>query len=149
MHRRRTLVVFVLFLLGSLLPATWVAAAKPNFQEGQWEYEVKMDMPGMPANMPPMKYSQCLTHKDVVPQPPQGQADCKNLSHKVNGDTVTWRVQCQQGETRMEGQGSATYKAERMQATIKNTMTSRGQPAPFTSTSHITGRRVGACKATK
>lgn len=126
-----------------------LAFAAPEVKEGQWEYDVSMDIPGMQVKMTPMKHMQCVTKKDLVPTPPQGRAQCKNVSQKVSGNTATWTMQCKEGDTKMEGHGTATYTADSMQATITNTMTAPGQPAPFKSITKVNGRYVGPCKAGK
>ena len=138
MHRFAALVIFM------LLPP---AAAAANFQEGLWEYEVKVDMPGMPTQVPATKYTQCVTHKDLVPKPPaQHQADCKTVASKVSGNTATWTSQCKKGDMTMEGNGSVTYKSDSMHGTVKNTMISAGKPG-YTTVSNVSGKRIGPCKA--
>lgn len=144
MHRVVALIAVVLPTL--LLPAL---AAAADFQEGMWEYEIKVDMPGMPAQAPVTKYTQCVTQKDLLPKPPaQHQADCKTVASKVSGNTATWKSQCKKGDMIMEGEGTVTYKSNSMSGTVKNTMSAPGKPG-FTTVSNVSGRRIGPCTATK
>jgi hypothetical protein len=47
------------------------AGSELNMQEGKWEITTKMEIPSMPMDMPPMKHTQCLLKKDIVPQSSQ------------------------------------------------------------------------------
>ena len=53
------------------------AGSGPNMQEGKWEITTKVEMPGMPMNMPPMTHTQCLTKDDFVPQNSQSGEECQ------------------------------------------------------------------------
>ncbi len=68
-------------------------------------------MKGMPTDMPPVKTTRCLSNKDAVPQKPWKNQDCKTISKKVEGNTVTWFIQCsdKEGNT-IDSRGSITYK---------------------------------------
>jgi hypothetical protein len=48
-----------------LLVAASAQSATPNMKEGLWEVTVKMDMPGMPGNMPAQTTQRCVTAKDM------------------------------------------------------------------------------------
>jgi hypothetical protein len=118
------------------------AGSVPNIQEGMWEITSKVEMPGMPMEMPPMKYTQCLTKEDLVPQSSQPGEECKITQTKVTGNTVTWTMQCKgQGGT-MTGTGSVTYSGTSFKGTIKMTMPESNMEM----TSHISGHRIGDCE---
>jgi len=119
--------------------AVTAASAAPSVHEGLWEYAIKMDLPMGPG---PMKQTQCVTQKDLVPRPPQ--ANCKTTASKVSGDTATWTAQCKQGDMTMESSGTVTYRADSMQGNIKTSMNMGGRT--HTTTSTISGRRLGPCK---
>ncbi len=65
--RRRILGVCRAAALGLVIPLA--AGAAVDMKEGQWEnaIEMKMEIPGMPFAMPPMKFTNksCLTRKDA------------------------------------------------------------------------------------
>jgi hypothetical protein len=118
------------------------AGSVPNIQEGMWEITSKVEMPGMPMEMPPVTYTQCLTKEDLVPQSSQPGEECKITQTKVTGNTVTWTMQCKgQGGT-MAGTGSVTYSGTSFEGTIKMTMPESNMEI----TSHISGHRVGDCE---
>ena len=117
------------------------AGSGPNMQEGEWEITTKVEMPGMPMNMPPVTHRQCLTKNDLVPQNSQPGNECKISNVKVSGDSVTWVMQCkgQGGETK--GTGEITYSGTSFKGVIKMTVVQ----ADMQMTSKINGLRIGNC----
>lgn len=117
------------------------ADSGPNMQEGEWEITTKVEMPGMPMNMPPMTHRQCLTKDDFVPQNSQPGNECKISNVEVSGDTVTWVMQCngQGGETK--GTGEITYSETSFKGVIKMVVVQ----ADMQMTSKINGLRIGNC----
>lgn len=130
--------IFSLFVAG-------FAFAEPNMQDGMWEITMKTDMPGMPMEMPPMKFSQCLTKKDMVPQKKEKNEDCKLVSTKVEGNTVTWVVQCRMKDGTMDGTGKVTYKGNGFDGVMKMVMNTK-DTGKMEMTQHMSGRRTGDCK---
>jgi len=63
-------------------------------QEGMWEIKGEMKIEGMPFPMPPVpvKYTHCLTKKDMDPQKKEKNKDCKTLKNEISGNTVTWVI---------------------------------------------------------
>ena len=119
------------------------AGSELNMQEGQWEITTKMEIPSMPMEMPPMKRTQCLMKKDIVPQSSQEGQECTISETKVTGNTVTWAMECSGGPGgNTKGNGTITYSGSSMKGTIKITDTQSNREM----TSHLTGRRIGDCK---
>ena len=102
----------VWIILGLLCATT--ASAAPNLKDGLWEITGRLDMPGMPANLPPVKHTQCLSGKDAVPQKAEKEQDCKVASLKQDGDGVSWAIQCRSSEGTVDSSGKATYRGENM-----------------------------------
>ena len=128
-----------------LVTATSVSFAdsKLNMQEGKWEITTKMEIPEMPMDIPPMKHTQCLMKKDVVPQSSQAGQECTISQTKVTGNTVTWAMQCSGGHGGdSKGNGTITYNGSSMKGTIKMTNTQSNTKV----TSHLTGHHIGDCK---
>jgi hypothetical protein len=121
------------------------AGAEPNMQEGLWEITSSMEMPGMPS-MPPMKHTQCLTKKDLVPQSQEKAQDCKITQTGTSGNTVTWSMKCSGEEGAMEGTGKVTYSGDTFQGTMTMTMQDPEQGGKMQLTQRMSGRRVGNCK---
>ncbi len=126
-------------LLGGL------AFGEPNMQDGMWEMTMKMEMPGMPMEMPPMKFNQCLTKKDLVPQKKEKNEDCKMISTKVDGNTVTWVAKCIVKDGTMDSTGKITYKGSNFDGVIKAVMNTK-DTGKMEITQHMSGRRIGDCK---
>ena len=119
------------------------AGSELNMQEGQWEITTKMEIPSMPMEMPPMKRTQCLMKKDIVPQSSQEGQECTISETKVTGNTVTWAMQCSGGPGgATKGNGTITYNGSSMKGTIKMTDTQSNMEM----TGHLTGHRIGDCK---
>ena len=83
------------------LAVSWTALAQTQspMREGQWEVTMKMSMPGMGMEMPPMKQTHCVTPamlKDpqaAVPKGPGG-GDCKVNDYKFTANTATYTMVC-------------------------------------------------------
>lgn len=121
-----------------LLSVTLLAA--PAMQEGKWEFTAKMEMPGMPMQMPAHTYTHCITAKDMVPRSDRPGQECKMLKNSVNGNTATWQMECNspQGKTMMDGR--VTYTGDSMTGEIKM------QQGGTDMIQRMSGRRVGECK---
>ena len=102
------------------LCALVLALAVPSFAEGKspmkpgkWQITIQMDMPNMPIKMPPMTVTQCITKEQPEnPQPPKSKrdADCKVADYKLDGDTVTWSIDCPKQQ--MTGDGKITFSGD-------------------------------------
>ncbi len=133
------LVIVVSVVLLSALSISF-AGSGPNMQEGLWEITTKMEMPGMPMSMPAMKHTQCITKENFVPQSSQPNQECKITENKVDGDTVTWTMECDAPEGKIRAIGEIIYNGDSFKGTIKMTMQGVDM------TQHLSGRRIGDCK---
>ena len=118
------------------------AGSAPDMQEGEWEITSKMEIPGMPMEMPPMKHIQCLTKEDFVPQSSQPGQECKFSQINVTGNTVAWTMRCKNQDGEMKGVGKMMYSGNSFEGTIKITSI----PENMEMTNHIKGHRIGDCK---
>jgi Protein of unknown function (DUF3617) len=135
-------------VLGSVMTASLVgiALAQGPRRDGEWDVKMEMDMPGLPAGMPPMTTKQCITPAEAGdPQkamPPQGrgnQGNCKVSDYKTEGNTVSWSMACE-GRQPMTGKGQFTYEQNAYTGTMTMDMQGRG-----TVTMKYTGKRLGDC----
>ncbi|MDY0270694.1 DUF3617 domain-containing protein [Trichloromonas sp.] len=117
------------------------AAGSIDMQEGQWEITTRMEMPGMPVQIPPMTFSQCITQQDLVPQNEQPDNECTVISNRIDGNTVVWSVVCkgEGGETR--GDGQITYHGDHFEGSMQMAM-----PEGMTMTNYMSGKRIGPCR---
>lgn len=107
----------MLYLFAAMLAFSVVipASASPSPQKpGKWKVTMQMEMPGMPIKMPPMSFEVCLTEEDLkdpqkaVPNDPK--SDCKVGDYAIDGNTVTWTVDCP--KQKMKGEGEITFTNE-------------------------------------
>jgi hypothetical protein len=134
-----------LYVVAAAVLAPHAYGAPPNMREGEWEITMKMEMPGMPMAMPPQVMQRCITKKDLadahkpVPGAQAGDSRCKLSDHKMQGNTATWTMTCEDGTT---GSGTATYGETSYTSTI--TTLQGGQPPALTMRQN--GRYLGACR---
>ena len=130
-------------VLGLSLP---LAGQGPR-RDGRWEVKMEMDIPGVPAGMPPITTTQCITPeetKDPQKSMPQGRGgrgmsdDCKVSDFKESGNKVTWSMKCE-GAQPMTGTGEFAYEGDSYTGTIK--MNRGGQVMGM----KYTGKRLGDC----
>jgi hypothetical protein len=94
------------------LALSWTLLAQGSsspMREGNWEVTVKMTMPGMGMEMPPMKQMQCVTAamikdpQSALPKGP-GQGDCKVTNYKLSGNSATYTMTCKEPPMTAEGE---------------------------------------------
>ncbi len=138
--------VFAGTIAVSLLWGTFAFAV--NMHEGLWEITSRMEMPGMPMQMPARKHTQCLTKKNMlktmVPKEQDEEQECKITDQKIKGDTVKWVMKCS-GKDAMEVKGETTYHGDTFDGTI--TMISNDpEEGKMQMTTHVSGKRIGKCR---
>lgn len=152
-------------VLAGFLCIAGVAGAEETIREGKWEFVTEIQMEGMPAmpklppgvKLPPgmsmatkgntMRTTQvkCITKEDMVPADEgKGKNSCKVTKMDRRGNTVSWSVVCDENNTRMNGDGVATYRGEVMDSTMNMTSTSEGRTTK--QSLKTTGRYLGLCK---
>lgn len=135
-------VVWALSVLAFASPA-W--AIPLGIQPGFWEITTRMEIPGVPIEMPSHKLRRCYTKKDVedLMRPGARQIqDCEIRDQKVDGNRVTWKMECR-GEGAMSGTGAVTVHPTSFRGTIKGSM-KQGR-ATLEMTQAVSGRRIGDC----
>ncbi|MFI5294848.1 MAG: DUF3617 domain-containing protein [Thermodesulfovibrionales bacterium] len=134
----------LVFVLATIILWTAAAFAEPNMQEGKWEITSKVEMKGMPMEMPAVKTTTCLNHKDAVPQKSEKNQDCKMISNKIEGSTVTWVMQCRdkKGNT-IDSSGRITYKGASFDGAVEMDMS--GKEGKQHMSQKMSGKRIGDC----
>lgn len=121
--------------------------AGSNMQPGLWEITTKVEMAGMPANLPPTTIRHCVKPADIesgrhaVPQNTDKKCEMKDF--KVQGNTSSWSMVCK-GESAMSGSGTITYTGNSYSGSSKMTMTHGGKAMNMAQT--YSGKRVGDCQ---
>ena len=117
------------------------ATAGPGMQPGNYEYTIKMEMPGMPFAMPPQTFQRCVTQADVdqgkqYKSDERKECETKNMKRSANG--ASFDMVCKDGST---GKASYTFSGDGM--TGKTVMTMKeGQSM----TMNMSSKRAGDCK---
>jgi hypothetical protein len=125
-----------------------LAAATGTPQKpGRWETTVKMEMPGMPMELPPVTTAVCLTKEDVEhPEkalPKASDAGCTVADFKVTGNTATWSMKCTTPQGPMTGKGSITYTENSYTGSMDLTMSEQEIHAK------LSGAFKGECDGTE
>ncbi len=127
------MIVTVLFLFSAGL-----SFAAPNMDEGLWEITSTVNAPGMAGKS--FTHTTCLTKEKAVPQTAQSGCTVKDV--KIQGNTVSWTVVCQEGMS--TSKGKVTYAGTTMDGVFESTVKTGGQTMTMKNT--IKGKRIGPCK---
>jgi len=135
---RRSLLFAVLALV-VVIPA--MAADHPQ-KPGKWQIKMQMDIPGMPMKMPPFTHTVCITEEDLkdpqkaVPGDPKSQ--CNVGEYEVDGNTVSWTIDCPKQKTK--GEGKITYTDDSFEGVMNMTVEEREMSTKYS------GKWLGACE---
>ena len=138
MRKFSTYALVALAAIALVAPAQ--AADHPQ-KPGKWQVKFEMEMPGMPFKMPPVTTEVCLTEEDLkdpqksVPNDPKAQ--CKIGDYKVDGNTVTWSVDCPKQNTK--GNGEITFTEDAYTGWMKMTVGEQEMKTKYS------GKFLGAC----
>ncbi len=139
MMLRKRVVTPVLLVLVAAATTVWAL----DFQPGKWQSTSTVEMPGMPVAMPPMTITQCMTEQEPVPaKSADGQA-CEILEMKTEGDTVSWKMKCNEPGGASEGSGSITYHGDTFEGSIETKVDAGGEDMVVTT--QVAGKRLGDC----
>ncbi|PKN17593.1 MAG: hypothetical protein CVU71_16150 [Deltaproteobacteria bacterium HGW-Deltaproteobacteria-6] len=119
-------------------------SAMAQFKDGSWEMTTQMEMKGMPHQMPPATFRQCITKSDPVVKNQEKGYDCKTTSLKVSGGTVAYSVECKGKDGTMVSTGTNTYTGSTMSGTATISLKMKGQPG-MQMTSRMKGKYIGPC----
>lgn len=125
-------------------------AAGPDFREGEWDVSYQMEVVGAPISMPPItvRKTMCLDQNNYVPDNSQPGQNCRISDRAVNGNTVTWTMNCNAQDKVIEGQGRITYHGSRYDgamsaALLSLSMETAGAAVSYRYSMH--GQRTGDC----
>ncbi|MBM4141618.1 MAG: DUF3617 family protein [Nitrospira sp.] len=138
-------ICILLFIISLFLLLGITFAGGTNIKEGLWEITMKMEMQGMPMQMPPQTYTHCITKKDMVPQKEEPGQECKMVKSETKGDTVSWVMECKTREGTVTNNGRVTYKRDTFEGVVKVSMPG-GKRGGMEMTQHMKGRWIGQCR---
>jgi hypothetical protein len=134
-----------LIFLAIFISLIWVAGSSAEIKDGLWQITTKVEMKGIPAQMPATTVKQCITKNNPVPQSDAKNYECKTKGHSVSGDTVTYVVECTGKNSAMIIIGETTYKGNTFDGTSTTTVKTKGQP-DMQINNKISGKYIGPCK---
>ncbi len=136
---KKSVIIFII-----MLSVCWASGVFAEMKEGLWEITTQVEIKGMPQSMPPTSFRQCITKSDPVPQNRDKNYECKTLTQKVSGNTVSYAVECKGREGVTQVSGTTTYTDNSMNGTSTTTLKMKGQPE-MQMTSRMKGKYLGAC----
>ena len=130
------------FSAALILPLTAAAQMTP----GMYEYTIKMNMPGAPANGSAQTMQRCLAAKDLegtkaYAMPPGPGSDCQIKDMTNNGGKFSYTMACTKPQ-KLNGTVAGSMTSTSM--VMDMNMTMEGMPAPMTQS--INAKRIGDCK---
>ena len=137
----RKFVPYVFAAAFAIVAVTPAGAAENPQKPGKWKVSMQMEIPNMPIKMPPVNFEICLTEEDLkdpqksVPNDPK--SDCKVGDYKVDGNTVSWTVNCP--KQKMKGTGEITYTDDSYSGGMKMLIGEQEM------TTKYSGKWLGAC----
>ena len=144
MNARTNRVARRVAVAGGVLALAMAPAVLAQGADDLYEVTVRMEMVGMPMQMPAMTQRSCVkkgaSDADAVPH----QDNCTVTNARRDGNKVTFSMVCT-GREAMTGNGEMTYAGDGYAGTIRLKGKMEGQDMEMTQA--ITGRRVGACTA--
>ncbi len=129
-------------IISAALTSGALAGSKPNLTEGMWEITTRVEMPGMPVDVPPTTHTQCMTKEDFVPRGGQQSNECRIFDTGYSSDTVSWKIECKSGGAVTRGSGSITYSGDHFDGTMTVTVPEGNMQIK----NYLKGRRIGPCK---
>jgi len=137
MKMKHILTVFVLVSL----PTTILAV--DGMRDGMWEITSKMEMPGMPMEMPPTTVKHCYTKEEVKDQKNviNKDKDCTVTDFKKSGNKVSWKMRCT-GKNAGTFSGETVFSGDSYES-VMNMQSDAGKGKSMTM--KVIGKRVGNC----
>ncbi len=131
--------MFAVFVLVSL-PTTILAA--DGIREGMWEITTKMEMPGMPMEMPPTTIKHCYTKEEVKDQKNMINRDknCTIIDFKKYVNKVSWKTKCT-GKNAGMFSGETVFTGD----SYESVMTMQLDANKSHSAMNMKGKKIGDC----
>ena len=126
----------VAFLSALIIPT--VASAATPMRDGYWEMTTTMEMPGMPAQIPPTQMRHCFTGEDVrdYKKAITAAEGCTITDLKESGNKISWKMNC---EGAGESTGTTVFNGDAFETTM--TMQAEGMDM----TVNVKAKRLGEC----
>ncbi|SDN21351.1 Protein of unknown function [Desulfonauticus submarinus] len=114
----------------------------PDLKEGQWKIKTKVIAKGLPFSMPSGSYTVCLTKDNYIPK--QGiekkNEHCKITDQSVSGNTVHWKMECDDNGVKMTMTSEITYSGDTLNGKYVT------QYGGMSFTTEVSGKWIGKCE---
>jgi hypothetical protein len=113
-----------------------------EFTPGEWEFEVRYTVSGMPSNMPKQTFRECM--QQPVPTVFLKARSCDYVQVKQRGRTVHYKVNCFTENGTLINEGSVRYSGSNARGSSRSDL---GDVAGRNSVLRykFTGRYLGVC----
>ena len=133
-----------LMILAVIVSLVCLNSALAEIKDGLWEITTKVEIKGMPGQMPSSTVRQCLKKNDPVPKAKNKSTDCKVKDQKISGDTVTYAMECTSKDSVVLTSGTMTYKGNAFAGVSTTNIKSKGQPE-MQMNNKMSGKYIGPC----
>src|SRR3569623_2274931 len=125
------------------------AAAAPeedgqNKHDGMWGTVGTISIRGGAFPVPAIKSSRCLTRADPIPNA-QANMRCRVSDQRIEGNDVSWRVQCSDDKALMDGSGKLSYAGDKFNGELNMIESERGGARRVDMKYLLRGERLRAC----
>ncbi|PLX79277.1 MAG: hypothetical protein C0615_02725 [Desulfuromonas sp.] len=142
-------IIMITALIGAIVAVGCSEADhKPSMQQvnlkpGLWKITSKVEAPGVKIPMPSTTNTQCLGANDLVPKSNYSGNGCDIVNLRVEGDTITYDVECAANGSASNSNASLTYSGTSMEGMVTTNVTS---PTEMKMITQLSGQRIGSCK---
>lgn len=121
---------------------SFAQVAKKGEAGDLWEMTIKMEMAGMPMNMPAQTHRQCLSRQAGDEKYLPARDNCKVTQSQRTGNTQRFRMECT-GRDAMSAEGEVTHAGTSYTGKMRMTGKMEGQNVEMSQT--FSGKKVGDC----
>lgn len=125
--------------------ASSLAGAAPNVVPGLWETTVTVHVEGGSFPMPAIKSRKCINQNDLVPNSVQSNMRCNMSEPEVDGNDVSWKVNCADERGEMTGEAKITYAGDHFEGNMDVLIEEIGGDRSLKMKYVMRGMRMRAC----
>jgi hypothetical protein len=128
----------------ALAAAPLLSIAQEKGPDELWEMTMKMEMAGMPMQMPEQTQRVCQPKGAKTEETVPHDSNCKVLDSKQSGNKTTFKIACEDGKNKYTGTGEVERSGDTTKGVIRMVGTMDGEPMDMTQ--RFTSKKVGSCK---
>jgi len=133
----------MLCLAGTLVASAYDHAAAQQMHPGRWEVTSRIEMSGLPMQMPAQTRTICVSNQNAGQPPIATDGSCTFSNYQISSNSATWHMSCS-GQANMTGDGRIDFSGDTYTGgSVMNMEISPGQSMQVRM--NYSGRRVGDC----